>query len=182
MIKINLLPTKKAKRVKKEAEIQYQLLGGMAAIIVSVLICSYLWFSINNKISRLEADKTNAQKRLNDLKNKVKEVENYEKDRKVLEDKNRVIGQLQKNKQGPVHLLDEMGKSIPQRVWITSLNEQGGMLDIDGKALTNVDIVEYINNLRASKFFTDLQLVESRQGLEGSLPVYAFKLKSRLVL
>jgi len=103
------------------------------------------------------------------------------KDKKVLEDKNRVIGQLQKNKQGPVLLLDELAKNTPQRVWIVSLNEQGGMLDIDGKALTNIDIVEYVNNLRSSKYFTDLHLIESRQGSEGGLEIYQFKLKSRLI-
>lgn len=182
MIKINLLPTKKAKRVKKEAEIQYQLFVGLAAILVSTLICGYLWFSINNKINRFETEKINAEGRLNDLKNKVKEVENYEKDKKVLEDKNRVIGQLQKNKQGPVRLLDEIAKNTPSRVWLVSLSEQGGMLDIDGKALTNIDIVEYINNLRTSQYFTDLQLIESRQGSESGLPVYQFKLKSKLIL
>lgn len=180
MIRINLLPAKKAKRVKKEAEIQYQLLGGAAAIVISVLVCSYLWVSINNNIGRLVTEKVNAERRLADLKNMVKEVENYEKDKKVLEDKNRTIGQLQKNQQGPVHLLDEMAKNVPPRVWLSTLNEQGGMLDIDGKALTNADIVEYINNLRASQYFTELQLIESRQIQESGLPVYQFKLKSRL--
>lgn len=182
MIKINLLPTKKAKRVKKEAEIQYQFVGGVAALLVSVLLCGYLWFSINNKISMKEKEKINAETQLNDLKKKVKEVENYEKDKKVLEDKNSVIGQLQKNKQGPVRILDEMAKNTPQRVWLTSLIEQGGALEIEGRALTNIDIVEYINNLRSSKYFTELQLIESRQAAEGGLAVYAFKLKSRLIL
>ncbi|MEK7871196.1 MAG: PilN domain-containing protein [Nitrospirota bacterium] len=182
MIKINLLPTKKAKRVKKEAEIQYQLFGGVAVLMVSVLTCGYLWFSTNTKISALEKEKIDRETQLSDLKKKVKEVENYEKDKKVLEDKNRVIGQLQKNKQGPVLLLDEMAKNTPPRVWIVSLNEQGGVLDIDGKALTNIDIVEYINNLRSSKYFADLHLIESRQGSEGGLEVYQFKLKSRLIL
>lgn len=182
MIKINLLPTKKAKRVKKEAEIQYQLLSGAAAILVLVLICGYLWFSISNEISRFKTEKVNKERQLNDLKNKVKEVENYEKDKKVLEEKNRIIGQLQKNKQGPVHLLDEMAKSIPPQVWLVSLSEQGGMLDIDGKALTNIDIVEYMNNLRASRYFVEPQLIESRQSAEGGSPIYQFKLKSRLML
>ncbi|MEK7825120.1 MAG: PilN domain-containing protein [Nitrospirota bacterium] len=182
MIKINLLPTKKAKRVKKEAEIQYQFFGGMVVLFASVLVCGYLWFSINNKINTLDKEKIDRETQLSDLKKKVKEVENYEKDKKVLEDKNRVIGQLQKNKQGPVLLLDEMAKNTPPRVWIVSLNEQGGVLDIDGKALTNIDIVEYINNLRSSKYFADLHLIESRQGSEGALEVYQFKLKSRLIL
>lgn len=182
MIRINLLPAKKAKRVKKEAEIQYQLLGGAAAILVSILICSYLWFSINNKISKLEAEKSDAEKRLVDLKNMVKEVENYEKNRKVLADKNRIIGQLEKNQQGPVLLFNEISKSIPQRVWLSSLSEQGGALDVDGKALTNADIVEYINNLRASQYFTDLRLIESKQAQEGKTSIYIFKLKGKLIL
>jgi len=177
MIKINLLPSQKAKKGKKKLEIQSQLI--LASIVLSVLflVLGYIWVLLSEKVDNLTAEKTKLTTELAVLKAKVKEVENYEKDKKAVEEKIKIIEQLRKKQSVPVLLLDQISRSLPDKVWLVSLTEQNGVIDLEGKATTNSEIVDFINNLKKSPLFKDVQILESRQNLEGSISIYTFKLK-----
>jgi type IV pilus assembly protein PilN len=183
MIKINLLPVPKARKVKKQAEMRSQfILAGLIIVIVG-LLCGTTWMSLNKQTKVLVAKKAEANVELERLKELVKEVEGYEQNKKNLEEKNRIIEQLKKNQSGPVHLLDELSNGLEKlKLWLTQLEVKGKAIDMTGKALTNSDIVEFISNLKASKYFSDVQLVESKQIQEQGISIYSFRLKSNLVL
>lgn len=181
MIKINLLPSQKAKKGKKKLEIQSQLI--LASIVLSVLflVLGYIWILLNEKVDNLTADKTKLTTELGLLKAKVKEVENYERDKKAVEEKIKIIEQLRKNQSVPVLLLDQISRSLPEKVWLVNVNEQNGVIDLEGKATTNSEIVDFINNLKKSSLFKDVQILESRQNMEGTISIYTFKLKWSLI-
>lgn len=183
MIKINLLPVPKARKAKKQMEVQYELV--LAGVLIGFVLvgCVYFWYLLDSRIARLQDDKVKANAELTVLKQKVKEVENYENNKKVLEEKNRIIEQLKKNQGAPVRLLDEISRSVdPLKIWLGKISAQGTQVDIEGKAITNSDIVEFINNMKNTKFFTDIQLIESRQAVESSVPIYNFKLRCTMVI
>ena len=183
MIKINLLPVPKAGKIKKRAEAQSQLILSGLVLISITIFCSYTWFDLNKSVKRLEAEKIKVNKELSRIKEKVKEVADYEKNKESLEDKNRIIGQLKKNQSAPVHVLDEISQSLePLKLWLLSMFVRGDSLELNGRAITNSDIVEFINNLKGSKYFTDVLLLESRQVMEANIPVYSFKLRATVVL
>ncbi|MHB8483932.1 MAG: PilN domain-containing protein [Nitrospiria bacterium] len=177
MIKINLLGSPKATKTKKADLAKIQLFGGVLAIIFSVLISLYGWYWLNQKIALLTNEKTGKEKELALLKEKVKEIENLEKDKQTLQEKIRIIDQLKKNQSGPVHLLDELSQSLPDRVWVTSFSEQSGNVDLEGKAMSNAELVGFIENLSRSKYFRNIQLIESRSSSDSSMNVFTFKLK-----
>ena len=184
MIRINLLPTGKGKRVKKRTELQTQLMLAGISVGFALILCGYFWWQLNHQITVLKNERAKATKERDDLKEKVKEVENFEQNKKVLEEKNRIIAQLKKNQSGPVHLLDELSRNLPDRVWLVAMNEQGGKIDLEGRAISNSDIVDFINNLKRSPFFKDVQIVESRQATDGEkkVSIYNFKLTGTIVL
>ncbi|MFY9270961.1 MAG: PilN domain-containing protein, partial [Candidatus Manganitrophaceae bacterium] len=158
MIKINLLPSQKVKKAKRKVEIQSQLI--LASILLSVLFLTlgYAWILLNEKVDGLGTEKTKLTAELESLKAKVKQVENYEKDKKAVEEKIRIIQQLRKNQSVPVFLLDQISRSLPERVWLMNLTEQNGVIDLEGKATTNSEIVDFINNLKKSALFKDVQI------------------------
>jgi type IV pilus assembly protein PilN len=183
MIRINLLPVPKARQVRAEAEARTQFIVAGSVLIVISMFCGYAWFDLNKKINRLETEKTKVNKELNQLKEKVKEVANYEKNKESLEEKNRIIEQLKKNQSGPVHVLDEISQKLePLKLWLVSMFVRGDNVELNGRAITNSDIVEFINQLKSSEYFKDVLLVESRQVMEANIPVYSFKLQATVVL
>lgn len=183
MIKINLLPVAKARKAKKQMEVQYELILAGVLMGFVLVVCVYFWYLLDSRISRLKVEKIKANAELTVLRQKVKEVENYENNKKALEEKNRIIEQLKKNQGVPVRLLDEISRSMdPLKIWLGSITAQGSQVDIDGKAITNSDIVEFINKMKNTNFFTDIQLIESRQAVELNVPIYNFKLRCTMVI
>ncbi len=178
MIKINLSTIKKGvKKSKKKVELQSQLIAAIALIVITVAGVGYGWMWLNSKVSRLENEKVLANKELASLKEQVKVVENYEKDKKNFEEKISVIEQLKKNQTGPVIMLDEISKNIPERVWLTKITESGGKLSIEGNAISNTDLASFINNLKNTKGFSNVELTESKGAVEANIPIYTFKMQ-----
>lgn len=180
MIKINLLPEKKKKKamviIPKITIPSVPTLPMSVVSVITLMVLGFLWFSIENKISVRNAEKKTKEKTLSELKAKVKEVEYYERDNKNFEEKTNIIEQLRKAQSGPVRLLDEISTGIPERVWLSSLNESGGTINIEGLAFSNSDIVLFVNNLKDSKYLTDVFLIESRQTSQEKLSVFQFRM------
>ena len=177
MIKVNLLGAPKAKKVKKASQAQTQLALGIFAIVVSILIALYGWHWLSSKISSLTAEKVSKDKELASLKEKVKEVENLENIKKTLQEKIKIIEQLKSNQSGPVHLLDELSKNLPDRVWLVDFSEQSGNVELSGKAMSNADLVAFLSNLSHGPLFSGVQLIESRAGTEMNADIFSFKIK-----
>ena len=178
MIRINLLLTKKAKgsAVSLRFGLPPYAIYVIAGIVAVLLIEGYAWYWLNSTKSYLANEKRTLDVRLAELKEKVKEVESYEKDKELYEQKIAIIQNLKKTQQGPVRVLDEVSRMLPERVWIVSLKEKDGKINISGAGMTNDDIVKYVNNLKSSRIFQNVQLTESRQVTESGIPVYNFNL------
>jgi type IV pilus assembly protein PilN len=179
VIKINLLPAKRAaKRVKAPVdEAVFQLVVGLGIVLVFIGACGYRWQMLVDEVALQTQLKESKTKELEALKKKVQEVEGYEKNKQLLEDKNRIIEQLRKNQGGPVRLLDHLSQSLdPLKIWLTNVDGDKEVA-LSGKALTNDDIVEFIRNLQQSGYFAGVMLEESRQTAEEGLTIYSFRLK-----
>ncbi len=177
MIRINLLP---GKRRKKAFKLDNRFVPGIAFGVLAVIVMVILFFHLNNQIDSIKAEKVIKESRLAELKVKLKEVENYEKDNELYRLKNKVIEQL-KAKQGlPLRLLDEVSELMPKGVWITALVDKGGVVSLQGFAFTNPNLVNYVQNLKGSKYIVDVTLIESRQKKVGDAMIYGFKLRFRM--
>lgn len=177
MIKINLLSVVKAKKARKADQAKVQFFLGVMSLVAVGLLAGWGWIWLDSKIASLTDEKGKKQRELTELQEKVKEVESLEAQKKNLEDKIKIIEQLKKNQSGPVVLLEELSKTLPSRVWVTSLVESQGKIDLEGKATTNAELVEFVDNMKSSGHFTDIQFLESRAAIESNLTVFTFRLK-----
>ena len=177
MIKINLLGAPRATKVKKASQAQTQLMLGGVILLISLGVTFYGWHWLDSKITEKKDEKSRKEKELAQLKEKVKEVESLESIKKELEEKVKIIDTLKRNQSGPVHLLDELSKNLPERVWLISLSEQNGQVDLDGKAMSNAELVSFYSNLTHTPLFSNVQLIESRSAMESNTEVFSFKMK-----
>jgi len=174
MIRINLLLTKKP--IKIPPVFMY---GGIGIAILLITLIGFTFY-LNSKVSNMQADISAKEKRLDELKQAIKEVQNYEKDNKELLEKTQIIEILKKDQIVPLRLLDEVSERLPKGVWLTVLSDKNRVINIEGYAHTNYDLVGYVQNLKESKYLTDVMLVESRQTAIESFSVYKFKLTFKI--
>lgn len=177
MIKINLLGGPKARAGKKQWDVEMEAAAGVAVIVLTLGGWFYYSGVLDDQLEAKQVQIREKQKQIAVLKEKVKEVEDFEAKKKLLEDKNRVIEQLEKARGGPVRAMDYISQSLePLKLWITRMNVTDRKIELEGKGLTNNDVIEFVNNLRRTDYFTNIQLQETRQSSERKVNVYQFKL------
>lgn len=181
MIRINLLLGPRAKAIKQQMDVRAEVAGGLGLIGLTVVVCMFYSGVLDREIESKQLDKQGKEKQLVVLREKVKEVEDFEKRKKLLEEKNRIIEQLEKSRAGPVRVLDYVSQSLdPLKLWLMRLSVKGNEVELEGRALTNDDVVEFVNNLRRTNFFTNILLLESRAGTEQKFNLYQFRLNFSL--
>ncbi len=177
MVRINLISSEQTKKKKrKPIEIQNQMILASVMLSVVVLLLGSGWILLDRRLEAIETEKTEKLKEVEVLKAQIKEVENYERDKKTVTERIGVIKQLRVNQAIPVQLLDGVSAGIPPRVWLVDMTENGGMINISGRSMTNGEIVDFVDGLRKNPMFKGVQIVESRQEKEGNIAVYAFHL------
>ncbi len=177
MIRINLLPRPKGQKAKPQYDVRAQALLGVGALLVTLAGCWWYSAALDSELEARQDEKRTKEKQVAQLKEQVKQVQDFEQKKKLLEDKNRVIDQLEKSRVGPVKVLDYVSQSVePVKVWLTKLGLNAEVIDLEGRALTNDDVVEFVNNLRRTDHFININLVESRAANESKVNLYQFKL------
>jgi type IV pilus assembly protein PilN len=181
MIRINLLPGPKTRVAKPQYDVRAQGLLGVGVIIITLAGCWWYAASLESEIEARQEEKRDKEKQVAQLKEQVKQVQDFEQKKKLLEDKNRIIDQLEQSRMGPVKVLDHVSQSLePLKVWLTKLALSSDAVELEGKALTNDDVVEFVNNLRRTDYFSGINLQESKAAVENKINLYQFKLAFRL--
>ena len=181
MIRINLLPEPRTKGAKKQWDVRIEAAGACVAIVLVVIACFYYAGILDEEIQAKQLTKQEKEKQIAALQIQVKAVEDFEKKKKQLEDKGRIIDQLEKSRGGPVRTMDYLSQSLePLKLWLSRLDIKDKQIEMDGKAVSQDDIVEFVNNLRRTEHFTNIRLVESRAGTEGKSTAYLFKINASL--
>jgi type IV pilus assembly protein PilN len=173
MIKVNLLPVK---RKKKPKPIPSFIVTMVIITIITIIVMANLAFFFNSRLSKKRTFFKNNESKIVELKQKIKEVENFEQLNKTIEQRNSIIEQLRKNQSMPVRLLDEANNLLPDGVWLHEMTVSGGNVSMEGYAFANSDIVTYVDNMKNSQIFTEVYLQESKSTNIENTPLYMFKL------
>jgi type IV pilus assembly protein PilN len=174
MIKINLLPREERKR---RAPMNNQVWLGLAGVIIAFLAMGYGWFWLNDEVGRLQTDIQKTQAELKRFEELAKQVDKFQAEKKVLEDKLKIIQALVVAQGGPVRLLDAVSKALPNEVWLTAFTRTGKKLDISGIAYTNFTVATFMTNLgTASNLISNVDLVVSEKTVVEQVPVERFSI------
>jgi type IV pilus assembly protein PilN len=112
----------------------------------------------------------------------MKDIDKFKQQKATLAKKMEVIKTLEKNKSGPVRMLDQIASCLPGNIWLTELEQKDKTLTIDGRTSDNISISRYMLNLEASPNFQGVTLGEiktdKRRKGSSSLRLKTFKLSS----
>lgn len=181
MIRINLIPYRAAR--KKEI-ITRQLTIGALPLIATLLIIGLFWWSINGKNAQAAEDIRVIKAKIEESKLKMKDIDKFKEQKATLAKKMDVIKTLEKNKSGPVRMLDQIASCLPGNIWLTQIEQKDKTLTMVGRTSDNISISRYMLNLEASPNFQDVTLGEiktdKRRIGSSSLLLKTFRLSSKV--
>ena len=155
MIRVNLINERKLAKKKTAFPIEQQVTAGCCAILVAgALVCGWRYWSLGREAARLTSDIEKAQKETNNLKVIIAQVEDFEQQKAELQQRVELIEQLRKEQTGPVHMLDEISRSLPPLLWLTNLKQSpNNEVLIDGRSNTLTSISDFVASLETTGFF-----------------------------
>ena len=163
MAKINLLPWRTERRRVREREF-YLMLG--AAALAALAAFGIWWYWMGLRIENQEARNNYLRDQIKQLDTQLAEIKELDKTKSKLLARKAIIEQLQASRSQMVHLFDELVKTIPDSVRLSSLRQGGDTLTLLGVAQSNASVANYMRNLDASKWLTHSDLI--RTEIKGS--------------
>lgn len=174
MIRINLLgqPRPKNKRAAASAAAVMEMgeVGSpklklvVVALLVGVLNVGY-WYRLDKEKQSIAAKMQVAQRRNAELADVKARYLERQKQAEMYKRRVDVIDKLRASQSGPVNLLNTIGDTIngTEAVWLNTMKDQGGSVDIEGMALSADAVASLILNLQKTGYFKNIEIKETFQ-------------------
>lgn len=171
MIRINLLADGK-KAVTRKKRPQMQLLpegqdrsqlflsGGM---LLALGAFALTWYIYDSRIKAKDGEIRVAQTEVDRLQAIIKEVDDFKFKKAELEHKIQVINQLKQNQRGPVRVMDQVSRALPELLWLDQMSMAGNGISLTGQAFNTNAVAAFIDNLDRVPDFEEPILRETRQ-------------------
>ena len=182
MIRINLAPESRSRGpgVKLPSLPAFNL-GWLFLIVYIVALggIGYYWWTLSSEESMLtvEIDKKNQE--LAQLKATIGQGNRIKEQTAELRKRLAVLEELTKGQAQPIALVDVFVDMVPKDVWITGLDERNKILKVSGSAFSTTAVSDFMQNLRASSKFRDVDIVISRRDLARPTPLVTFEVTCR---
>jgi len=161
MIKINLLPFR-ATRIKEKIKLHVFIYIGFSSILILAMTWFYIDYTTKLKDLRKRQDKLEGE--LAAYKDITAKIRVLEQTKKEVDGKLKKIKELEKVKSGPVKLLDDIAVSVPKdRLWLTAVKENKGTLVLEGTAMDNETVADFMNRLKGTESVKSVELVRTKQ-------------------
>ena len=179
MIRINLLPVR---AVKKKSLIKRQIyLAGSSFIFLFLIIAAVHYYKVN-EIKGLKMIIENKEMELSILKTKTGELTKVRDENEMIRQKVDIVKQLESDKTGPVRLLEEISRAIPEKAWINKLVDSENAILLAGSASSDEDISEFMKNLEKMRGIKRVELEVAEMTEKGSIKVKSFSIKMEKIL
>jgi type IV pilus assembly protein PilN len=160
MPRINLLPWREQERKTRRREF---LIAAGAAVFAAVM------FSLGGKLMYAswidtQTEKNNLlKKEIGKLDAQITDILDLENRKQRLLARMDIIEKLQRSRPEIVHLFDEVVKTVPDGIYLTSIKQTGKKLEIHGVAQSSTRVSTFMRNIDASTWMENpvLQVVES---------------------
>lgn len=162
MPKINLLPWRDEMRAQRRNQF-YMAMGGAFGIAALIVLIGVL---LMNAIIDAQYDRNKLlNEEISMLDERIKEILDLEIKKDRLVARMKIIEQLQQSRPEVVHLFEDLARSLPDGVSLSSVKQTGNTLIIKGSAESNTRVSAFMRNIDKSKWLKDpdLRVVEVKK-------------------
>jgi len=178
---INLLPDRDSVRQSEKKKLLGKIGGISAAIILSLSIIGILvsQFSEKDKLSKDVSEYEILDLKRMELDTKINELRNK---RQKLASTLKASKSISSNQKEMYAVLMQLNGAIPDGVWLDKIQYNGNAkIDIDGKSISDQNILEFIEQLTATKAIERATLKTMNIEKAGSREIKKFSLTISLV-
>ena len=185
MIRINLLAVERERsRTRVLISPAHRVTIGATIILVGTAVLIGWWFfSLRQQSARVDEDLARAEMETRQIRSVLEQVRKFESQKALLQQRVSLIEELRKGQYAPVHLLDEISKSLPDRLWLSELTQTGSDFAIGGMTDSLTAVSDFVANLEATKWFKKpVEIIDSRVMTDAKAgDLIRFQIKAQFV-
>jgi type IV pilus assembly protein PilN len=160
MPRINLLPWREQERKVRRREFAVAAGAAVVAALVFALggkLVYSSWIDAQNQENNL------LKKEIVKLDAEIADIQDLEERRQRLLARMEIIDKLQRKRPEIVHQFDELVRTVPDGVYLSSLKQTGKKLEIKGVAQSSTRVSTFMRNIDSSTWMDspELQVVET---------------------
>ncbi len=144
MVRINLLPIRE---ILRQRELQQFGITALAIFVGTILIMVATYMIFSGKVSSLQAEQQEQQKKLDALKAQNQEIDELKNRIARLQKQVETIKKLTETRDTPGPFMSAVSLAIPQEVWIKAMVKTGKQFNLDGIGADNTVVVRFVQNL-----------------------------------
>ena len=161
MPRINLLPWREAERKRKRQEFGAAF---ALALVVAAVIAFGVRMQMQSAIDEQHARNQYLKDEIANLDKQITEILDLEQQKERLLARMQVIEQLERSRPEIVHVFDQLVKTTPDGIYLTSVKQTDRRIQIKGMAQSSTRVASYMRNLDASEWLADpsLDILETK--------------------
>jgi type IV pilus assembly protein PilN len=168
MIRINLVAGERraAKAPSRTFQIgqSVTLIGGLIVVLTGVGLGWRYWTTRQAEAQMVE-DLAVARREETRLSAVLKQVADFEAQQAEQERRVALISDLRKGQSAPVHMIDQISRSLPEMMWLTTVKQDAYDVTISGRSTTLAALSDFVGNLEATRYFKrPVEIVSSTVG------------------
>jgi len=181
MIRINLLAVERgaAKRSAMIPAAHRVTIAASLILIGTALLVGWWFWSLRQTSQKVDADIARAEIETQQLRSVMAQVQKFETRKAQLQQRVTLIEQLRRGQTGPVHIVDEISKAIPDRLWLSEMTQKGDDLTIVGMTTSLTGVSDFVANLETSPWFKrPIDIIDSQMASDpktGDLVKFSVK-------
>jgi type IV pilus assembly protein PilN len=166
MIRINLIPHREAFR--KQQIIEY-IVVFVAAITVAIALVVAVDIWATKDLTSSKDEYALLKSKNASLTKKIGELRNLDSLRKEVEDKLKIVDELQAGRFRSLTTLEAIAKSLPQNIWLTDIEDKNSTIKLKGYGESSQSIANFMRTLDKHRLFNAIRLsVDEAAVVEGA--------------
>jgi Tfp pilus assembly protein PilN len=185
MIRINLLGQARPKAGRKAVDLGSALPAVLmgAGIVFGGAVLGFYYTTLQKDLNKAQDDVKRLKAEKTNLERIKQEVESFEAQQKVLQQKVSIIEQLQKDRTGGQELMDAVANTVSrtENLWLTTMTKKGKGLAVNGVAASLNSVANFITQLKRSGYFDKIEIKHSTQDDKVSgIETFIFELSAEI--
>jgi type IV pilus assembly protein PilN len=183
MIRINLIASdrRQAKSVPKGLLLaQKMTVIGSLILVLAALAIGWRYWALGQQAAGIDRQLAEARREEQRLAGILKQVQEFEARREVLQQRASLIDELRKGQSAPVHMVDQISRSLPEMTWLTELRQDGYDVTMQGRCLSLTSLSDFVGNLEATRYFkrpVEILSSEVVSGQQGTPDLIQFTIR-----
>lgn len=161
MPRINLIPWREAERKQKRQEFG---VGAVGALVLAGAIAFVVNLQMGSAVNHQNERNQYLKDEISKLDKQIAEILDLEQQKQRLLARMQVIDQLERSRAEVVHLFDQLVRTLPDGIYLSSVRQNDRRVQLKGVAQSSTRVSNYMRNIEASQWLKDpaLEIYESK--------------------